>query len=282
MDWLNTLNRLNSEGTAAILITVVENRGSTPRDAGTKMIVTTDDSYETIGGGHLEHKAIKHARQLLNEHCNSAQLESYALGASLGQCCGGAIQLLFEPINPPALHIALFGAGHVSKALIPLLGNLPCKVTWIDNRAEQFPAKLPSNVTRCLCDAPADEVPDLPAFSYCLIMTHNHQLDQALVEAILKRDDYRYLGMIGSNTKRRKFEHRLRHKGFDENNIARLHCPVGLTEVCGKLPGEIAVSIAAELITHYQAAATGNKLKAATSDKNKPTIRKNNLTQHTA
>lgn len=266
MNWLNTLNRLNSEGTAAILITVVENRGSTPREAGTKMIVTADESYETIGGGHLEHKAIKKARLLLNEHCSSAQLESYALGASLGQCCGGAIQLLFEPINPPALQIALFGAGHVAKALIPLLGNLPCKVTWIDNRPEQFPAVLPSNVTSCLCDTPEDEVPDLPAFSYCLVMTHNHQLDQALVEAILTRADYRYLGMIGSHTKRRKFEHRLRHKGFDENSISQLHCPVGLAEVCGKLPGEIAVSIAAELITHYQAASKDSKNKTAISD----------------
>jgi xanthine dehydrogenase accessory factor len=261
MNWLNTLNRLNSEATAAILITVVENRGSTPRDAGTKMIVTADDSYETIGGGHLEHKAIKQARQLLIEHCSSAQLESYALGANLGQCCGGAIQLLFEPINPPTLHIALFGAGHVAKALIPLLGNLPCKVTWIDSRIEQFPEELPPNVTHCVSDEPVDEVPDLPNFSYCLVMTHNHQLDQALVEAILKRDDYRYLGMIGSNTKRRKFEHRLRHKGFDENNIAQLHCPVGLAGVCGKLPGEIAVSIAAELITHYQVAAIGKQTK---------------------
>lgn len=275
MNWLTTLNRLNSEGTAAILITVVENRGSTPRDAGTKMIVTAEENHETIGGGHLEHKAIKKARLLLDEHCSSAQLESYALGASLGQCCGGAIQLLFEPINPAALHIALFGAGHVAKALIPLLGNLPCKVTWIDNRAEQFPAVLPPNVTRCLSDEPVDEVPDLPSFSYCLVMTHNHQLDQALVEAILKQDDYRYLGMIGSHTKRRKFEHRLRHKGFDENRIAQLHCPVGLAEVGGKLPGEIAVSIAAELITHYQAAATGKQNKKTT-----PYTR--SLTQHIA
>ncbi|WP_293268557.1 xanthine dehydrogenase accessory protein XdhC [Neptunomonas sp.] len=264
MNWLNTLNRLNNDGVAAILITVIENKGSTPRDAGTKMIVTSDEIYDTIGGGHLEHKAIKQARQLLAEHCSYAQLENYALGASLGQCCGGSIQLLFEPINPPALHIALFGAGHVAKALIPLLGNLPCKVTWIDNRPEQFTETFPSNVTRCLCDEPVDKVPELPTFSYCLVMTHNHQLDQALVEAILKRGDYRYLGMIGSNTKRRKFEHRLRHKGFKENTIELLHCPVGLSEICGKLPGEIAVSIAAELITHYQIAATRNKTNTVT------------------
>ncbi len=270
MNWLSILNRLNRESTAAILITVVENRGSTPRNAGTKMIVTADESYETIGGGHLEYKAIKQARQLLSEHCSSAQLQSFALGASLGQCCGGAIQLLFEPINPPILHIALFGAGHVAKALIPLLSNLPCKVTWIDNRPEQFPAASPSNITLRLSDAPVDEVPDLPSFSYYLVMTHNHQLDQALVEAILQRDDYRYLGMIGSNTKRRKFEHRLRHKGFDESSIAQLHCPIGLAEVCGKLPGEIAVSIAAELIIHYQAAALGNRSQSSP------------LTQHTA
>lgn len=269
MSWLNTLNHLNNKGTAAILITVVENRGSTPRNAGTKMIITADEIFETIGGGHLEHKAIKKARQLLEEHSNSAHLESYALGASLGQCCGGAIQLLFEPVNPPTLHIALFGAGHVARALVPLLAHLPCSVTWIDSRAEQFPEQLPANICRCLSDEPVDEIADLPAFSYCLVMTHNHQLDQTLIEALLKQNTFRFLGMIGSHTKRRKFEHRLRHKGFDEASIAQLHCPVGLGAVSGKLPGEIAVSIAAELIMHYQAAGSGSDSKSDTSAEQK-------------
>jgi len=252
LTWIKQLATITNAGESAILITIAEHRGSTPREGGTKMIVTHDTCVDTIGGGHLEHKAIKHARLMLEQRTQQSQLEHFALGASLGQCCGGAITLLFEPINPPAFTVAIFGAGHVAKALIPIIGNLPCQLLWIDSREDQFPANLPDNTQRIISENPVDEVADLPINSYVLVMTHNHQLDQAIVETVIKRKDMCHIGMIGSQTKRRKCEHRLRHKGFSEQEITQLTCPIGLGNITGKLPGEIAVSVAAQLINSYQ------------------------------
>ncbi len=252
MSWLTVLHQLENSKTAAILITVIQNRGSTPRNSGTKMIVTRDTSYETIGGGHLEYQAIKKARIMLDEACQDAVLETYALGASLGQCCGGSIQLFFEPINPQPLHIALFGSGHVAKALLPLLNQLPCQITLIDSREEQLPVTALDNVTLCLSDDPTSEVNQQATNTLYLVMTHNHQLDQSIIEAVLNKGDARFIGMIGSTTKRRKFEHRLRHKGFKESAIQQLICPVGLENIKGKLPIEIAISIAGQIIQIYQ------------------------------
>jgi len=250
--WIQQLATITAAGESAVLVTVAEHKGSTPREAGAKMIVTTEQCYDTIGGGHLEHKAIKHARLLLANRAQRSQIEHFALGASLGQCCGGAITLLFEPINPPALTVAIFGAGHIAKALVPIIGHLPCQVRWIDSREHEFPSIIPSNTQPIISEQLTDDVQDLPPNSYVLVMTHSHQLDQAIVETVLARKDALHLGMIGSDTKRRKCEHRLRHKGFTEQEIMQLTCPIGLTSISGKLPGEIAVSVAAHLIQTYQ------------------------------
>jgi xanthine dehydrogenase accessory factor len=256
--WLSALERLCRSNTPAILITVAQHKGSTPRESGTKMIVTENEIIGSIGGGHLEHKAIEQAHTLLADHSQETQLIAYPLGAALGQCCGGAIQLLFEPINPPAMQIAVFGAGHVAKALIPILGGLSGQVHWIDEREALFPEQVPDNVTRVITDDQTEVIETLPADCYVLIMTHNHALDQQLVEAWLRSGKASYLGMIGSATKKRKFEHRLRHKGFDEAHIAQLHCPIGHPDVGGKRPMEIAVSVSAELIRYYQSRETAN------------------------
>ena len=253
MNWLSTLLQLERDKTPAIVITVLESRGSTPRNSGTKMVVTAEQTYHTIGGGHLEYKAIKQAREMLTHGNASAQIEHYALGASLGQCCGGAIQLFFEPINPQQLNIVIFGAGHIAQSLLPILAQLPCSIRLIDSREEQLEAQIEHpNIARCLSDSPADEVASLPIGSYVLVMTHNHHLDQAIIEALLKQGDSSFIGMIGSMTKRRKFEHRLRHKGFSEDVISQMTCPVGIHEIKGKLPIEIAISIAGQVIQHYQ------------------------------
>ena len=252
MKWLTSLNQLQALGEAAILVTIIENRGSTPRNSGSKMVVTAQSSFDTIGGGHLEHKAIKLAQRLLKDNAHTPSQVHFSLGASLGQCCGGAVTLLFEPIIPRSLHICLCGAGHVANALVPILANLPVQVTWIDERPSLFPVSIPENTTACFSDDPVSEIANQPQNSFYLVMTHNHHLDQSLIEAILKRGDARYVGMIGSITKRRKFEHRLKHKGFSEETIAQFTCPIGEVKIPGKLPGEVAVSIAAEIIQHYQ------------------------------
>jgi xanthine dehydrogenase accessory factor len=194
------------------------------------------------------------AREMLASRSQDTRLERFSLGASLGQCCGGATVLLFEPMGQPQAQIAVFGAGHVGRALVPLLASLPCKVRWIDSRQAEFPAQIPAGVERVLNDEVVDEVDNMPAGSYFIVMTHNHQLDLELTAAILKRNDFAYYGLIGSQTKRVKFEHRLRERGVTPEVLQRMRCPMGLAEVKGKLPMEIAVSIAGEVIATYNAA----------------------------
>lgn len=252
-NWIDALADLQNQGEPCVLVTIIEELGSTPRNAGSKMVVSAKQTFDTIGGGHLEYKAMQIAREMLASGKQDTHLERFSLGASLGQCCGGATVLLFEPMGQVQAQIAVFGAGHVGRALVPLLASLPCRVRWIDSREQEFPDTIPTGVSKVVSEEPVDEVDELPAGSYCIVMTHNHQLDLELTAAILKRNDFTWFGLIGSRTKRVKFEHRLRERGFAADSLARMRCPMGLAEVKGKLPIEIAVSIAAEIIATYNA-----------------------------
>ena len=267
--WINALAELQQQGEPCVLVTIIEERGSTPRNAGSKMIVSRERLYDTIGGGHLEYKAQKIAREMLENRVRETRLERFSLGASLGQCCGGATVLLFEPMGQPQAHIAVFGAGHVGRALVPLLASLPCKVRWIDSRESEFPAQIPTSVEKVVNDEVVDEVENMPAGSYFIVMTHNHQLDLELTAAILERNDFTYYGLIGSKSKRAKFEHRLRDRGFQPETVQRMRCPMGIAEVKGKLPVEIAVSIAGEVIATYNAH-FGEKSGEKSADGDKP------------
>ncbi|EJL04762.1 MULTISPECIES: xanthine dehydrogenase accessory protein XdhC [Pseudomonas] len=252
-NWISALADLQDRGEPCVLVTIIEELGSTPRNAGSKMVISTRQIFDTIGGGHLEYKAMEIARQMLASGQQTTHLERFSLGASLGQCCGGVTVLLFEPMGQVQAQIAVFGAGHVGRALVPLLASLPCKVRWIDSREAEFPEHLPHGVRKIVSEEPLDEVDELPAGSYCIVMTHNHQLDLELSAAILKRNDFAYFGLIGSKTKRVKFEHRLRDRGFNSSTLQRMRCPMGIGEVKGKLPVEIAISIAGEIIATYNA-----------------------------
>ncbi|AYF87531.1 xanthine dehydrogenase accessory protein XdhC [Pseudomonas sp. JS3066] len=253
MSWISALADLQHRGEPCVLVTIIEERGSTPRNAGSKMVVTAERIFETIGGGHLEFKAMEIAREMLENRSQDTRLERFSLGASLGQCCGGATVLLFEPMGQPQAHIAVFGAGHVGRALVPLLASLPCKVRWIDSRENEFPEQIPSGVEKVVNEEVIDEIDEMPKGSYFIVMTHNHQLDLELTAEILKRDDFAYFGLIGSKTKRVKFEHRLRERGFAAETMQRMRCPMGIQEVKGKLPVEIAISIAGEVVATYNA-----------------------------
>lgn len=267
--WIEALADLQQQGEPCVLVTIIEERGSTPRNAGSKMVVSRERLYDTIGGGHLEYKAQQIARQMLENRSRETRLERFSLGASLGQCCGGATVLLFEPMGQPQAHIAVFGAGHVGRALVPLLASLPCKVRWIDSRASEFPAQIPAGVDRVVNDEVVDEVAAMPPGSYFIVMTHNHSLDLELSAAILARNDFTYYGLIGSKSKRAKFEHRLRDRGVQPETLQRMRCPMGIAEVKGKLPVEIAVSIAGEVIATYNAH-FGEKNGEKTRDGEKP------------
>lgn len=255
VSWIQQLALLEQQGEECILVTVLEDKGSVPRDAGTKMIVTRSDLLGTIGGGHLEHLATKMAREMLmslGKGQGDTHIERFNLGARLGQCCGGMATLSFEPIGFNQHHLVLFGAGHVAKALVNIVQTLPFKITWIDEREAEFPQHLAPNVHKLVSDDPVGEIKHMPVNSYYLVMTHNHQLDFDLAREILTQDGFRYFGMIGSQTKRKKFDLRLAHRGFELDTIEKMHCPIGISMVKGKHPAEIAVSVAGELIAHYQ------------------------------
>jgi len=252
MQWYNAVNQLASAGEAFVIVTVMGARGSTPRDSGSKMVVTAGSSYCSIGGGHLEFQAMAKARELLLSNSEQQQIEHFPLGAKLGQCCGGSATVLFESFASAQLNIMLFGAGHVGTALAGILAQLPCRLHWVDSRPEQFPDDLSINTQKIVIEQPLEAITLMPANSYFIVMSHQHPLDFALTEAILKRGDAAYVGLIGSDTKWQRFKLRFEHRQYNSDFYQSVRCPVGLSAVPGKLPIEVAVSIAGEIIAEYQ------------------------------
>ena len=303
-------------GVPVAMVTIVEVKGSAPREPGIRMLVTGDDLIGTIGGGHLEWRGMAIAREMLDAAAQgeAASLAPDAtrrvvripLGPALGQCCGGVVQLAFERLGPadlewldaveaafaarrtvtravpaagpvrhaidrtplptlPAvtlhedgswtdllapdeMHVVLFGAGHVGHALVKVLGTLPCTVHWVDERDTLFPAGLPGNVVAEATDTAEAVVDEAPPGSYFLVMTHSHALDQALCERILRRTDFAYFGLIGSKTKRARFEHRMVEHGINPAAFVRMTCPIGVAGITDKAPAMIAVAIVAQLL----------------------------------
>ncbi|MGK8888404.1 xanthine dehydrogenase accessory protein XdhC [Burkholderia gladioli] len=157
--------------------------------------------------------------------------------------------------RPAPMHVVLFGAGHVGHALVALLAHLPCLVQWVDTRDECFPDEVPPNVQPEPTDTPDAVVDAAPPGSCFLVMTHNHALDFALAERILRRDDFAYFGMIGSRTKRVKFERRLIDRGVAPERVADMVCPIGVSGIVDKAPPAIAVAVCAELLQARNGAA---------------------------
>ena len=230
-----------------IEILIVETRGSAPREAGTRMWVSATETQGTIGGGNLEYTALKIAREMLFSGEETKE-RKFALGDSLGQCCGGQVTLRFTkleespPPEPKNFDVVLFGAGHVGKEVARILERLPCRVTWIDPRPDVFPSSTSARVV--IEEEPAWMVDEAPPGAFYLVMTHSHALDLELVERVLKRNDVAFLGLIGSETKAAKFRLRLQQKGL---SAERLVCPIGLVKG-GKHPAEVAVSAVAQLL----------------------------------
>ncbi len=260
-EWIAALAEASAAGRPAVLVTVLQVAGSTPRGPGAKMLVTADAAAGSIGGGHLELEMVTQARELLARAASGEAVgpavRELALGPSLGQCCGGKTSVLLEPILPVQWQVAVFGAGHVGKALVKLLADLPCAVTWIDSRPEALPAAPPPSVRCVLSEAPADEIAELPAGADLVVMTHSHALDLEIVDAALRRGAHRYLGLIGSRTKRARLAQRLEARGRTPEQIARITCPIGVAGIAGKEPAVIAVAVAAELLQLESARGAG-------------------------
>jgi xanthine dehydrogenase accessory factor len=248
-----------------IEILIVETRGSAPREAGTRMWVGATEVAGSIGGGNLEYTALKIAREMLLSS-ETQKERKFALGDSLGQCCGGSVTLLFTKKTPEEaesdtrFHVVLFGAGHVGKEVARILGRLPCRLTWIDPRPEVFPEKIASNTRVVIEEEPSWMVDEAPPGALYLVMTHSHALDLEIVERVLKRKDVAFLGLIGSETKAAKFRLRLQQKGISPE---RLVCPIGLIKA-GKHPAEVAVSAVAQLLERRAQMPVGGALEGVT------------------
>jgi len=251
--WLRKLGELDEQGTPAALVTVVRCTGSTPAAPGAKMVVLSDGTFVgTVGGGHLEQLVIRDAVACLA--AGEGKTFRYPLGAAAGQCCGGVVETFVDVLGTgPQLY--LFGAGHVAQALCRVLAGTPFVVHAVDER-DDWMGVLPDGVRRHAVpwDVFAREAAWSAERTYVAIMTHRHDVDEAIVADVVARPA-RYLGLIGSTTKWRRFRDRLEARGVAPAALDRVRCPIGL-DIGGKTPAEVAVSIAAELLgAHHGRAA---------------------------
>ena len=268
----STASRWLASDSPAIVVEVTETRGSVPREAGTRMLVGAERLEGTIGGGHLELKAIELARRMLAASEPTPLSVHYPLGPALGQCCGGAVTLGYSlldrkavdrwPHSAPIFHLQLFGAGHVGRAIVQALAPLNVRIDWIDEREEEFarhvsPIDGAADIRSVCADAVEAEVRIAPPGAFYLVLTHEHDLDLRITEAILRRGDFGFLGLIGSKTKRQRFFHRFEQRGIARSAIDRITCPIGIAGIDGKEPEVIAVAVAAQLLHRAKLPAVG-------------------------
>ncbi|MGH3049837.1 MAG: xanthine dehydrogenase accessory protein XdhC, partial [Gaiellaceae bacterium] len=263
--WYDAVTGLRKAREPGILVTVAAVRGHGPRKAGAKMVVGTSDSWGSIGGGDLEAAAIERARANLAEPGATAELVESELSDRVphqhgGQCCGGIVTLLFEPL-PVVPAVAIFGVGHVGWELARILARHDLELHLIDTRAEMLTEARLGVLADAVAAVQVHRVPlltetviaELPPGCHVLIMTHDHAEDLALCDVALKRADLGSIGLIGSRGKWARFRRRLgQESGHDAESFARIKTPIGLSGIKGSDPATIAVSVAADLLRTFQ------------------------------
>jgi xanthine dehydrogenase accessory factor len=263
--FVERLAELSQSGQPFVCVTMVEAIGSTPQDAGSKMLVTAEGlAFGTVGGGRVEAKAIEVAKRMLagesgarsEERVNKlsllapqSSLLEWNLKRDVGMTCGGTVKLYFETFNHAIWQIVIFGAGHVAAAVVDCLRQLECQVTCIDPRGEWLD-RVPnhSRLKKIRSDEPRTLVAGLPKDAFVLCMTMGHASDRPILEEIFKQGRvFPFLGVIGSRAKRAVLVKELISSGVDATRAEQFHCPIGL-DLGTNQPGEIAVSVAAQLI----------------------------------
>lgn len=241
-----TITELDENSVPYCLVTIIETSGSSPRKEGTKMIVTKEENYGTVGGGALEHNAIKDAKEFLR--LGESGKKKYSLEEGGIQVCGGSAELFFEPILP-AREIIVFGAGHVAEKLVPMLKELNFNITLIDERDVQLSKPNFNNVDNKICKLPSDVLPDIKFHDdlFVIVLTHAHIHDQEIVRFCMRKP-FKYLGVIGSKKKWGKFKEDYLKEGFTKDELSRVTTPIGLP-IGGNTPFEIAISITSQLIS---------------------------------
>lgn len=252
----DAMAQLTREGRPFVLCTVIDSQGSTPQKPGSKLVVQPGGrTLGTVGGGAIEHQIIQAALALLEDPNETSRVIETHLTHDLGMCCGGKMRVFLEK-HAQAPRLLVFGAGHVAKELAALAVHVGFEVEVVDERAELLTAERFPAVKRTLRH-PADvakEAPGGPSDYFCVV-THDHPLDQACVEALLDKPSA-YLGVIGSRRKAERFRLRLKNQGFSDAALARLRCPMGVT-IHALTPEEIAVSVVGELVAVRRAVAPG-------------------------
>ncbi len=252
--YVETAAQLVHSHTPFVTTTLVQLDGHVPQDLGAKAIITSSGlHWGTVGGGRLEARAIEHSQQILKAAVEekgslTPQMIRYDLKQELNMVCGGMATIFYEISMQPRWVIAVFGAGHVAQATVPLLAKLHCQVLCFDPR-EEWLAKLPT-----LPNLRAIHSTDLPAMvktvpqdAFYVVITQGHATDLPVVRAILQRGPQKYLGVIGSVPKSRTLKGTLLEEGFPRELIDGIICPIGLP-IGTNDPNEIAISIAGQLI----------------------------------
>lgn len=248
MELYEQIALLAKEGRAFVLATVIDSQGSTPQKPGSKMVVLErGETRGTVGGGAIEHQIIAAALKLLEDPVATSQVIETHLTHDLGMCCGGKMQVFLEK-HASAARLWVFGAGHVGKELAALAHKVGFTVEVVDERKELLTIERFPDARKNLAH-PADVARALEGGADCFfcIATHDHPLDQACLEALIRKP-FAYLGVIGSLRKAERFKLRLLAAGFTEAELARVKSPMG-TPIFALTPEEIAVSIAGELIS---------------------------------
>lgn len=241
---------LRQRGERFVVATVSDQRGSVPADPGAKAVISREGLVcGTLGGGRIEAKAIAAAMEMLDGE-NACRLVTWNLQRDVGMTCGGEMTLLFEVVNSaPGWHIVVFGAGHVSQALVRLLATLRCTVEVVDTRGDWL-ERLPNSerVRRHRVERFEDGASLVTGGSYVVSITMGHSTDRPVLAAVLNlHPNLPYLGVIGSASKKAVLFRDLRNDGVSENLLETVTCPIGLP-LGSNDPAEIAVSIAAQLL----------------------------------
>jgi xanthine dehydrogenase accessory factor len=249
IDVFKKISELSEARTPFVEILVVDGRGSIPTEIGARALVTSSGIFAgTIGGGKVEARAIDLAKSLLVK--GETHFVTWNLQKDIGMTCGGEMKLFFKVHQAEVWSIAVFGAGHVAQALIPLLCTLDCRVYCIDSRSEWLD-KIPEHqkLTKVISQNPASLVPDLPPDTFFVCMTQGHAFDFPILQKIFSAREAPYVGAIGSLSKSKVLKNDLLKSGLSAETVSKLICPIGL-DLGDNSPAEIAVSVAAQLILY--------------------------------
>jgi len=252
LPYIEALSELAATSQPFVSVTMVESTGSTPQDAGSKMLVDASGRvHGTVGGGKVEHRAIEFAQQMLDGEDRNREIVDWNLQRDIGMTCGGLVKLFFEVYNRDDWHIVIFGAGHVAQALVTVLLTLNCRVTCFDPRQEWID-RLPEHdrLNKACVDDLSAQALKLNSSDYVICMTMGHSTDRPILTTIFREQvEPAYLGVIGSKSKRGALVRELKEDGISAEVAQGFLCPIGLP-IGSNQPAEIAISIAAQLIEH--------------------------------